>query len=117
MNILKLTPRVFFISPIDGTTVSNPVKITMGADNFVVEPAGNVRAGAGHLHILVDTDCIAAGQRIPRDDRHLHYDQGQLEANLDLSPGLHTLCLQGSDGAHIALAGEGMTQKITITLK
>jgi hypothetical protein len=66
---------------------------------------------------MVDTDCLAAGQVVPKDDTHLHYGKGQLEAELALPPGLHTLCLQAADGAHIALAGEGMTQRITITVK
>lgn len=109
--------RVFFTSPRDGATVTSPVKVTMGAENFVVEPAGKVKAGAGHLHIMVDTDCVAAGQVVPADAAHLHYGKGQLEASLALSPGTHTLCLQAADGAHIALAGAGMTQKITLTVK
>ncbi len=109
--------RVFFTSPADGATVGSPVKVTMGAIDFIVEPAGDVKAGAGHLHIMVDTDCLAAGQLVPKDDTHLHYGKGQMEAELVLPPGTHTLCTQAADGAHIALAGEGMTQKITVTVK
>ncbi|MBZ0167876.1 hypothetical protein MELA_01665 [Candidatus Methylomirabilis lanthanidiphila] len=109
--------RVFFTSPSDGATVASPVKVTMGTENFIVEPAGTVKARAGHLHIMVDTDCVPAGQVVPFDDAHRHYGKGQLEAELALSPGTHTLCLQAADGAHIALAGAGMTQKITLTVK
>src|SRR3990172_897792 len=109
--------RVFFTSPADGATVGRPVKVTMGAIDFIVEPAGEVKAGAGHLHIMVDTDCLGAGQVVPKDDTHLHYGKGQMEAELTLSPGTHTLCLQAADGAHITLAGEGMTQNITITVE
>ena len=109
--------RVFFTSPSDGATVTSPVKVTMGAENFLVEPAGPVKAGAGHLHIIVDTDCVPAGKVVPSDATHLHYGKGQLEAELALSRGTHTLCLQAADGAHIALAGAGMTQKITLTVK
>lgn len=110
-------PRVFFTSPSDGATVTSPVKITMGAENFIVEPAGTVRPGAGHLHILVDTPAIPVGQVVPKDEKHNHYGQGQKEAELTLTPGTHTLLLQGTDGAHVALAGEGMTHKITVTVK
>ena len=110
-------PRVFFTAPSTGATVTSPVKVTMDAANFIVEPSGAVRAGAGHLHIMVDTDCVAVGQMVPKDDKHNHYGQGQKEAELTLSPGTHTLCLQATDGAHVALPGEGMTQKITITVK
>ncbi|MDE2180717.1 MAG: DUF4399 domain-containing protein [candidate division NC10 bacterium] len=109
--------RVFFTLPSDGATVTSPVKVTMGAENFIVEPAGQVKAEAGHLHIMVDTNCVAAGKVVPADATHLHYGKGQLEAELVLSPGTHTLCLQAADGAHIALAGAGMTQKITLTVK
>ena len=110
-------PRVFFTAPSTGATVTSPVKITMDAANFIVEPAGAVRPGAGHLHIMVDTDAIPVGQVVPKDEKHNHYGQGQKEAELTLSPGPHTLLLQGTDGAHVALAGEGMTQKITVNVK
>src|SRR5688500_14123003 len=92
----SVAPRVSFASPADGATVASPVHVVLAAENFTVEPAGEVKAGAGHLHIMVDTDCVAAGQVITKDDQHLHYGQGQLEADLDLAPGTHTLCLQAA---------------------
>lgn len=110
-------PRVFFTSPADGASVSSPVHVTLGAENFTIEAAGEVKAGAGHLHIMVDTDCVAAGTIVPKDDTHLHYGKGQVEADLELAPGAHTLCLQSADGVHTALPGDGMTQTIAITVK
>lgn len=110
-------PRVFFTAPSTGATVSSPVKFTMNSENFVIEPAGAVKPGAGHLHILVDTDPIAVGQTVPKDEKHIHFGQGQKEAELPLSPGTHTITLQGTDGAHVALPGEGMTQKIIVNVK
>ena len=111
-------PRVFFAEPQDGATVAAPVKVVMAADGFIVEPASEtVTAGHGHLHIMVDTDCVAAGQGVPKDETHLHFGQGQLEAELDLKPGAHTLCLQAADGLHVALPGDGMTQMIAITVE
>lgn len=110
-------PRVFFTSPSNGASVTNPVKFTMDSENFVIEPAGAVKPGAGHLHILVDTEAIPVGQTVPKDEKHNHYGQGQKAAELTLTPGTHTLVLQGTDGAHVALPGEGMTQKITVNVK
>jgi hypothetical protein len=110
-------PRVFFTAPADGSTISGPVHVTFGSENFAVEPAGAVRAGAGHLHIMVNTDCLPAGQVIPNDETHLHFGKAQLEADLDLAPGPHTLCLQAADGAHTALAGDGLTHVIRITVE
>jgi hypothetical protein len=57
------------------------------------------------------------GEVVIKDETHLHYGQGQLEAELTLTPGQHTLCLQAANGAHIALPGAGMTQKVTITVE
>lgn len=111
-------PRVYFVQPQDGATVTAPVRIVMAADNFVVEPASEaVVAGHGHLHIMVDTDCVPAGQGVPKDETHLHYGQGQLEAELELAPGAHTLCLQAADGLHVALPGAGMTHSIAVTVE
>jgi len=109
--------RVFFTNLSDGATVSSPLKVTMAAENFVIQPAGEIVDGSGHLHILVDTDCTPVGEVVIKDDTHLHYGQGQLEAKLTLSPGQHTLCLQAANGAHIALPGAGMTQKVTVTVQ
>lgn len=54
---------------------------------------------------------------MPKDEAHLHDGQGQLEAELTLAPGAHTLCLQAADGNHVALAGDGMTQIVSITVE
>jgi hypothetical protein len=109
--------RVFFTNLNDGDTVDSPVTVQWSAENFTIEPAGEVKAGAGHLHIMVDADCVAAGQIVPADDNHLHYGKAQTEATLELTPGEHTLCLQAADGVHTALAGDGVTQVVTITVR
>lgn len=101
-------------SPVDGASVTSPVKVTMAATNFVVEPAGSVREGAGHFHVMVDTACVAKGTPIPLETKgYNHFGKAQLEANLDLPPGTHTLCLQAGDGAHLAL---DLTDSVTVTV-
>lgn len=111
-------PRVYFTNPADGAEVTSPVKVTMAAENFTVQPAdAGINAGAGHLHIMVDAPCLKAGEAIPKDDTHLHYGGGQVEAELELAPGTHTLCLQAADGAHIALEGAGLQQTISVTVE
>jgi hypothetical protein len=109
--------KISFTTPQNNATVSNPVKLAWAAQNFRVEPAGAVNAGAGHLHVLIDTPCIAAGQVIVNDDAHKHFGKAQMETELTLAPGKHTLCLQAADGAHVALPGAGMTQQISITVQ
>ncbi len=111
------SPRVYFVEPADGATVGGALVVKMGAQNFIVEPAGAIKAGAGHLHILVDTPCLNPGTVVPKDDQHIHYGQGQMEAELQLAPGAHTLCLQAADGAHTTLPGDGMAQIINVTVE
>ena len=109
--------RVFFTNLSDGATVSSPLQVTMGAENFTIQPAGEIVDGTGHLHITIDADCAPVGEVVLKDDTHLHYGKGQLEAELTLTPGQHTLCLQAANGAHIALPGAGMTQKVAVTVQ
>ena len=96
------SPSVAFLEPASGATVTSPVHLKLAAFNFVVEPAGAVHPGAGHLHVMVDVPCVTPGQVIPKDAQHVHLGAGQLEMDLTLTPGNHTLCLQAVDGAHTA---------------
>src|SRR5205085_2006955 len=52
---------VAFSSPKGGTTVSNPVHVAFTAKGFTLEPAGEVHADAGHLHVMVDVACVKVG--------------------------------------------------------
>jgi hypothetical protein len=106
--------EVSFAEPEDGAEVSTPVKVKMEAKDFTIEPAGEVREGAGHFHIMVDTECVAAGQVIPNDATHVHFGKAQTEAELPLPAGEHELCLQAADGAHTAL---DLADTITVQVK
>jgi len=109
-------PQVSFQNLEDGQRVASPLNVVMGAENFTVEPAGEIQEGAGHLHIMIDVPCLAAGEVIPKDDNHRHFGDGSTVADLELTPGEHTLCLQAADGAHVALEGDGLTQEISLTV-
>lgn len=100
-------------SPADGATVESPFQVTLAADGFAIEPAGAVVDGAGHFHLVVDADCLAAGEQIPADESHVHLADGTSETELALPAGEHTICLQAGDGRHTAL---DLTDEITITV-
>ncbi len=108
---------VRFVTPVNGAVVPQRFDVQMAAEGLTIEPAGEIHAGAGHFHILVDTDFVAPGELIPFDDHHLHFGKGQLTATLELKPGVHTLRLQVANGAHFALAGPQYRDQITITVK
>ena len=105
---------VTFVVPADGATVTSPVKVQMEATGVAIEPAAQgVKPNSGHFHIIVDGDCVAAGQVVPSDLTHIHYGMAQKEAEIPLTPGEHTLCLQVADAMHTAT---DLTEKITITV-
>ncbi|MCB0095444.1 MAG: DUF4399 domain-containing protein [Caldilineaceae bacterium] len=107
---------VHFVMPRDGAVTPPQVDVEMAAAGLVVEPAGAVSEGAGHFHVLVDTDFIEPGTVIPKDEQHLHFGSGQLTTTLELAPGEHTLRLQFADGAHTALAGDQYRDTIQINV-
>ena len=110
------SPSVRFVQPTDGETISSPLEVVMAATGLVVEPSGEIHQGAGHFHILVDTDFVPAGEVIITDEQHLHFGGGQLTTSLDLAAGEHILRLQFADGAHIALEGDAYQDMIVITV-
>ena len=81
--------------------MTSPFAVRMSTEGLTVEPAGTVRDGYGHHHILVDTELPTVGQPVPSDDQHLHFGKGQMETTLDLSPGEHTLTLLFAGGDHV----------------
>jgi hypothetical protein len=102
---------VSFVAPGDGDSIAGGVDVELAADGVTIEPAGEVRDGAGHFHVVADAGCVAAGEVIPRDADHLHLGQGQADGVLYLGPGSHELCVQVGDGAHTA---SDITETITI---
>ena len=108
--------KVFFISPKDGDVIKGAVEVQMGVEVMTVKPAGEVVAGTGHHHILIDTDAVTKGFVVPADDNHKHFGKGQTETTLKLAPGKHTLKLQFANGIH-ASYGKQLSTEISITVK
>ncbi|OEK04442.1 DUF4399 domain-containing protein [Roseivirga misakiensis] len=100
----------------DGQEVSSPVLVKMGVSGMEVQPAGEVVKGTGHHHMIIDGSFIKTGVPVPANDTHIHYGKGQVEAELNLSPGEHTLTLQFANGIHQSY-GEEWSKTITINVK
>ena len=115
--------KVFFVSPKDGEEVKGPlvdgkvsVKITMGVEGIQVKAAGEQVEGTGHHHLIVDGQHIALGSVVPKDDTHIHFGDGQTEAELMLAPGEHEITMQFADGAHLSYGDKlASTIKIKVT--
>lgn len=113
-NGVRQDASISFVVPNDTATLtSQSIQWQAAADGVTMEEAGEVTSGAGHYHIIADSDLVTPGETIPTDDTHVHYGTGQRNGVLELEPGEHMLHLQLGDGAHTAMA---LTDSIDVTV-
>ena len=119
------TSRVFFVSPQDGERVPAfefgvneiPVVFEFGIENYeiaaVPEEVEQARAGMGHFHLGVDTECLPAGEEIPQGAPWVHFGDASNKIEMMLEePGDHTYAVQVGDDEHRTI--EGLCETITI---
>jgi len=120
VNALEITPgsssaSVYFITPLDGESVSDNVTVRFGLENFGVAPAGIQINQTGHHHLIIDADLPPLDQPIPANNNYVHFGKGQTEVEIDLSKGTHTLQLLLGDFRHIPHNPPIYSKKIQIT--
>ena len=91
---------VYFIAPLDGEAISNPVKIVFGLSGLGIAPALIDAPNTGHHHLLIDTSLENYELPIPADENHVHFGLGQSETTIELPPGEHNLQLVVGDLLH-----------------
>lgn len=111
-----IAKKVFFKWPKDGSTVASPVFVDMGVEGMIIEPAGIVKEGYGHHHILINQKFWPEGEVIPTSDSTLHFGKGQTDASIELDPGRYIISLQFADGVHVSF-GELMSESIQINVE
>lgn len=110
--------EVYFISPANGATVGQDVKVLFGLKGMGVAPAGVVHDKTGHHHLLIDVDELPPGNLpIPADAQHVHFGGGQTQATIHLEPGTHTLQLDLGDALHMQFDPPIVSKKITVHVK
>ena len=112
-----LAQSVDFIEPKDNATLSSPFKVKFGLAGMQVAPAGEMKEGTGHHHLLINAPDVAEGTVIPMDDQHRHFGAGQTETSLTLPAGKHTLQLLLGDFAHVPHQPPVVSKPITITVE
>ena len=108
---------VFFISPADGDTVSNPVRVVFGIEGMEVVPAGENAPHSGHHHLLIDTGLPDLGLPIPKDAQHVHFGDGSTATEITLEPGQHTLQMLLGDHLHIPHDPPLVSDPITVLVE
>ena len=108
--------KVFFKNISEGDTLESPFVVEMGVVGMQIKPAGELEAGTGHHHIIIDKQFITFGEIIPMDANHLHYGKGDTVVNVALESGQHTLTLQFANGMHMSF-GEQFSKSINIYVK
>jgi len=109
--------RVFFITPANGDTVSNPIDIEFGIEAMTVVKAGDKQPDSGHHHLLIDTDLPDLGAPVPADANHVHFGDGSTRTEISLEPGQHTLRLLLADYLHVPHDPPVVSGAITITVE
>ncbi len=113
--------KVYFIGLEDGAVVKSPFKVQFGIKGFGITPAGTTdrrKHTTGHHHLLVDVEQLPdLDEAIPRDSHHIHFDQGETEAVLDLSAGRHTLQLLLGDEEHEPQDPPLFSKRITVIVE
>jgi hypothetical protein len=66
--------------------------------------------------LLIDTELPPLDKPIPNDFNHLHFGAGQTEAEITLSPGMHTLQLLLGDKDHIPHNPPVMSPRIRVVV-
>jgi hypothetical protein len=122
------------VTPKNGATVSNPVKVVIDLDGAQVSdhpsgplsgmagmPAAGDRDGDhdqhGHAHLIVDSPLPKPGTMVPMDARHIHMMGGETTTTLTLSPGKHTLQLIMGRDDHIVPPNAPRSRRITIMVR
>ena len=108
---------VFFITPADGATVTNPISIEFGIAGMDVVKAGNNQPNSGHHHLLIDTGLPDLGLPIPANEQHVHFGDGSVSTQISLPPGEHKLQMLLGDHLHIPHNPPITSAQITITVE
>lgn len=105
---------VYFVDVKDGATLPAKTTIHFGLRGMDLAPAATDRPNSGHHHLLIDADLPPLNEPIPNDFNHLHFGNGQSEAEISLAPGEHTLQLLLGDQHHVPHTPPVMSDRIHV---
>ena len=95
---------VVITNPVNGATVSSPVKVCMEVNDIEVEPAKNgINKGKGHHHLIINHDLPEdITQPIGKDLTHIHMGDGSAcKEGIKLGSGKHIIRALFAQGNHV----------------
>lgn len=116
LSLSSAIAAVNFVTPKDKAIVATTFPVEFSVEGLTVAKAGELKAGTGHHHLIIDGKPIEKGQVVPKDATHLHFGDGATSTKVTLTPGTHTLTLQFADGVHKSL-GEEFSKTISVEVK
>ena len=108
---------VFFISPADGDTLTNPLTVEFGLAGMDVIKAGQNAPHSGHHHLIIDAALPEMSLPIPLSEHYVHFGDASTSTEVNLEPGSHTLQLLLGDYLHIPHNPPLMSDPITIIVE
>src|SRR5690606_22181821 len=118
---------LFFLQPTTNANV--PVSFTVAISYTGINVAGGEEsdsddhsdhahdsADAGHIHLIIDSPFIEAGEPVPSDDLHIHLLDRAAATELSLAPRRHLLRLQYAGSDRLALEGEQYRAEIVVNV-
>jgi len=108
---------VFFISPADGDTLTNPITVEFGIEGMDVVKAGENAPQSGHHHLIIDAGLPDLGLPIPANEHYVHFGDASTSTELNLGPGTHTLQLLLGDYLHIPHNPPVLSEPITVIVE
>jgi hypothetical protein len=111
-------PEVYFVNLNNGDQVRSPFRVIFGLTRLGLAPAGVVKEGTGHHHLLINTPLpYDLNKPIPFSDNYRHFGGGQSEAVISLPAGKHTLQLVFADSEHKPFVKTSTGQSIVVFSK
>ena len=109
--------QAYILSPPDGATVTNPVKVVFGLQkDWGIAPAGVQKEKTGHFHLVIDSALPDLTKPIPANEHFLHFGGGQTETEINLPAGKHTLQILLGDHNHMPHKPPVTSERITIVV-
>ena len=108
--------KVAIVGLKDGATIGPKTLVHFSLSGMTLAPAGTDKENTGHHHLLIDAALPPLDEPIPSDATHLHFGKAQTEAEVNLSPGPHTLQLLLGDKNHVPHSPPVYSEVIHVTV-